>query len=52
MEELETNDQQLPNGSDTDLDVTDIMVLDSDVEVKFLVKEDARAGQQSSSSSC
>lgn len=28
--------------SDTDRDVTDIMVLDSDVEVKFLLKEDAR----------
>ncbi|XP_047073529.1 DNA-directed RNA polymerases IV and V subunit 2-like [Lolium rigidum] len=48
MEEPQTDDQPLPNGPDTELDVTDFMVLGSDVEVKFHVKEDAKGGQQPS----
>lgn len=48
MEELETNGQQPPKGSNTEIDVTDYMVLDSDGEWKFPVKEDAKGGQQPS----
>ncbi|CAM0911137.1 unnamed protein product [Alopecurus aequalis] len=51
MEEPETNTQQSPKGSDTEIDVTDFMVLDSDGECKFPAKgeqqtsPDADAGQ-------
>ena len=43
MEEPETNlDQQSPNGPDTEIDVTDFMVLDCDEEGRFYVKQDAK----------
>lgn len=49
MEEPETNlGQQLPNGPDTEIDVTDFMVLDCDKEGKFYVKQDAKGEQQPS----
>ncbi|XP_044961868.1 DNA-directed RNA polymerases IV and V subunit 2-like [Hordeum vulgare subsp. vulgare] len=47
MEEPETNlGQQSPNGPDTEIDVTDFMVLDCDEEGKFYVKQDAKGEQQ------
>ncbi|VAI88535.1 unnamed protein product [Triticum turgidum subsp. durum] len=49
MEEPDTNlGQQSPNGPDTEIDVSDFMVLDCDEEGKFYVKQDAKGEQQPS----
>jgi hypothetical protein len=48
MEEPEANGQQSPNGSDTEIDVMDLLVLDSDGEGEVHVKEGAKGGQQPS----
>uniref|UniRef100_A0ACD5ZZH3 Uncharacterized protein n=1 Tax=Avena sativa TaxID=4498 RepID=A0ACD5ZZH3_AVESA len=48
MEEPETKGQQLPNGSDTEIDVMDFIDLDSDGEEKVHIKEDAKGGQHPS----